>query len=201
MALIVCNNCGKKISDTTKQCIHCGAKTFLDIENQGAENEQNKAKKKLTEYYSLSYEEQQKLETEYLEIDKEAAAWFKFGETRDMCTKFAGRILTVLIVLGMLIGFVSQGLSTLFDPNDTAIMCLTIGLCGFLLVSGICFLTIIVGLAIKVVFFRQRKQFIYFRRFDLWLREKNIIFDIVFITDSQKNLYENLDIKTEKLWR
>ena len=90
----------------------------------------------------------------------------------------------------------------LFDSdNNTALICLAIGVGGFALVAVSCVLVIVLGFAISLVVFRRKKRFIYFKRFDAWLRQKDIVLDIIFITDYQKNLYENIDLNIDKLWR
>lgn len=61
MALIICPNCGKSISDTTEKCFHCGynlrtqtvAPTELQRFNKLTVSEQDKLRK---EYYSKNPE-------------------------------------------------------------------------------------------------------------------------------------------------
>ena len=50
MALIKCQECGKEISDTSKRCIHCGAKIKKE---KNEEVKKNKKKIKLSVLYCI----------------------------------------------------------------------------------------------------------------------------------------------------
>lgn len=130
MALIVCQECGKRISDTTKVCIHCGAPTWVSTtddtkkEQNGQEKQHDieaceKEKKQDTYktaaeqsisatpkqiFQKLSLERQCELEREFWNVDKSAKKYRKRGKTWGYFS-LLGLGYYVLSIAGLFIGF------------------------------------------------------------------------------------------------
>lgn len=55
MALIICPECGKQISDTTKVCIHCGKKISSADKIKGNADRESKALRKFIQKYKIAF--------------------------------------------------------------------------------------------------------------------------------------------------
>lgn len=70
MAIIICKNCGKKVSDTVDVCIHCGNNPKEENKNNVIEVSNEFAEVKTVEFDDLKEKEQLKLEAEFVKHDK-----------------------------------------------------------------------------------------------------------------------------------
>lgn len=70
MAIIICKNCGKKVSDTVDVCIHCGNNPKEENKNNVIEVSNEFAEVKTVEFDDLKEKEQLKLEAEFVKQDK-----------------------------------------------------------------------------------------------------------------------------------
>ena len=80
MALIICKNCGKRVSDTAEKCIHCGASLAEELieevkEEEIAKEEVNKVEKeeegpKLIDFAYYNTDDQLELQKEFNKSDK-----------------------------------------------------------------------------------------------------------------------------------
>ena len=77
MALIVCTECGRKISDTSKHCIHCGA--AIESSHEETVTKAPEAKKTPSDYFQLQSGLQIQLEAEFLETDTWAEKYRRKG--------------------------------------------------------------------------------------------------------------------------
>ena len=203
MALIVCKKCGKKISDTVENCIHCGASiseekdifTESDTVSDKADLKANSTQQdKIIDYDSFNEEDKIKLESEFLSSDKWAA---KFRRTKIELPKFRA----VLIL--PLWGFLGWGLfykyyianQTVYDVNKaTASAILIVALFAVSLISLIA--THIVGKVHK----KSVNRYIYMKKYQQWLlNEKKISFIPTFVKTEEKIIFDNINIDNMKL--
>ena len=81
MAIMICKNCGKKVSDTVEVCIHCGkdprtepamvvAEPIKKEEPEKVQQEIELEDESPVDFFQLDEEEQLKLESEFLKEDK-----------------------------------------------------------------------------------------------------------------------------------
>ena len=209
MALIICNNCGKKISDTTNECIHCGAKIGVGFYEQNEKlnntkkadiNESNSEESDMIyKYYSLSFEKQERLENDFLEFDKQAAEW---QEKASIVAKFLkiAKVFLILAavafsVLTLLAKILPEGVIDL--NNERASICLASGIIGYAVEGAICLIIIVVCSIMNKLRYDKKKQYVYYRRFSKWLEEKNVIFDIKFLSESDKRMYDKIDLDVD----
>ena len=208
MALIICNNCGKKISDTADECIHCGAKIGFDvnekideIENDIEETEVENADKEydFVKYYSLPVDKQEKLERDFMKSDKEAGAWKEKASVVDKFSKTARAFLLISALVFFALRLFSDVLSgkLLDETNERAGICFAIGLIGFVVVLVISLIVMGIAGAVKTLRFGKKKQYVYYRRFADWLYGKNVIFDIEFLSDKDEKLYKKIDLRVD----
>ena len=210
MALIICSNCGKKVSDTTSECIHCGAKIGVatNDKNKNLNNtkktnisvDNNEESDVIYKYYSLPFEKQERLENDFLKFDKESAQW---QEKSLVVTKFFGaaRILLILALIAFsILSFIVKILpdGTIDFDDEKRIMFLGIGVAGYIAVAAICLVVLAISSIIIKLRFGKKKQYVYYRRFSKWLEKKNIVFDIEFASDDDERLYEKIDLKVDK---
>lgn len=209
MALIICNNCGKKISDTTNECIHCGAKIGVGFDEQN-ENLNNTKKADMGgsnseehdmiyKYYSLSFEKQERLENDFLEFDKQAAEWQEKASTVAKFLKIAKAFLILAAiafsVLSLLAKILPEGVIDL--DNERALICLASGIIGYAVEGAICLIIIVVCSIMNKLRYDKKKQYVYYRRFSKWLEEKNVIFDIKFLSESDERMYDKIDLDVD----
>lgn len=219
MALIVCNNCGKKISDTTSECIHCGAKVGAGFncdasevetvekvdkaEKAGKSEAQTKAKEKHSKikYRSLSEEKKEKLECDFMEIDKVAGSWRKKAISNEYFLKISKVFLFISAVVFFALRLFSNVLPVeIFDKtNERAGVCLAIGLIGFCVVGATSFIVMGICEIMRSLRYGKKKKVIYFKRFEAWLLENDIIFDKSILSDKEKKLYEKIDHRVDKI--
>lgn len=208
MALIICNNCGKKISDTADECIHCGAKIRLDvnekideIEYDIEETEVENADKEydLVKYYSLPVDKQEKLERDFRKSDKEAGAWKEKALNVESFIKASKAFLLISALVFFALRLFSDVLSgkLLDKTNERAGICFAVGLIGFVVVFVISLIALGIAEAVRSLRFGKKKQYVYYRRFADWLLEKNVIFDMEFLSDKDKKIYEKIDLTVD----
>ena len=212
MALIVCKNCGKKISDTTENCIHCGTSVKESLEQIALETEENtvnaeaaevketkeeKKEEKSTRknYLSLSDDEQMRLEEEFWEYDGEAFEWYrKIYRKKRMDIPLMLISVGSFAVAGLFMNFLldtSSEKSMIFAALG-AILCSIGGFVGFILVG--CDTSISIFTRKK----ERRQQFIYQKRFQHWLREKkNLDFMPTVFRSGEEEIFESIDIENE----
>jgi len=207
MALIICNNCGKKISDTTSECIHCGAKIGFgakeefdepknveDVETV-AEDEENE----IFRFYSLPIEKQEALENEFLEFDTQAAEW---QEKAAKVTKFykISRLFLLLSAIALaLLRLIPKifSIEMFKDDNERAQICLVIGAIGYAVALIISFIAMASCSAVIKARFGKKKQYLYYKRLSNWLMERDVVFDITFLSDSDEKMYNKIDVNVE----
>ena len=191
MALITCKNCGKSISDTTEKCIHCGAPVGVDVETtaDSADNAsvktENKTEKKIN-FLAMSDEDQIKLEEEFLDSDPDAFKWYKSFYEK----KIISGVMVVLMIpclLGMLFVTTQDG-------------SIELRIAGIFLLVAFCILAIVFSFSSKGISPRnnKRKQFVYQKRFQRWLKDKkNIEYTPTIWRKSDEAIFESVDIDVE----
>ena len=189
MALITCKNCGKNISDTTEKCIHCGAPVGVDVETtaDSADNAsvrtENKTEKKIN-FLAMSDEDQIKLEEEFLDSDSDAFKWYKSFYEK----KIVSGVMVVLMIpclLGMLFG-TTQGGS------------IWLRIVGIFLILSYCFLGMLFTVKVGSRKKNKKRQFIYQKRFQRWLKEKkNIEYTPTLWKKGDEVIFESVDVDVE----
>ena len=186
MALITCKSCGKSISDTTEKCVHCGALVGVEVEEPSSSVDNSSVKKKKAlNFLTMSDEDQVRLEEEFWETDKEAFEWYK--------SMYESKIVSAVVMFMYPISFI---LIMIFGINSGSSI-------GFLIVGSLFFFAFLV---IATVFFIKgmpfkrvrRKQFVYQKRFQRWLKDKkNIEYTPTIWRKSEEALFESVDIDVE----
>ena len=209
MALIVCNNCGKKISDTIEKCIHCGALIKVS-ENRNSINICEENDKMLTKekqkplidqdetvnrakFKNLSKDQQLKYEQEFVNSDKRFYNLKRREAEFEKVGNFAFLMigLTFAIFIGMNWIIAKFGLQLynegLYDFSMNVM--LTILVASFAL--------IIINFIMKITYKRSIKRFIYMKGLKLWLeKEKNVDFSPPFLDDKEKEIFDDIDLET-----
>ncbi len=75
MALIICKNCGKSISDKSNLCIHCGASTAHTIATEAPQN--NQSRKDIPSYNLLTKNEREALKEKFIEECSAKDSWLR----------------------------------------------------------------------------------------------------------------------------
>ena len=201
MGLIVCKNCGKRISDTVDDCIHCGApindKPF-DKENapssptiESAPPSPETPRKKV--FTHLGLKKRLELEMEFLESDK----WAKrYQRDRNEMGEF-GSAIFVTFGLFMCIGFVGRTILTKLNMISIS------NSPPYLIEFSISFIALgalLIGMFIysivKRIYYRSiNAKYVYMKKFQRWLNnEKNIEYFPPLKTIRQQMLFDNIDL-------
>ncbi len=207
MALIICEKCGKKISDTVPKCIHCGAvvkketndRTCSQKEEVKKPLEKNVAKVQLkAQYFSLDSSTQNKLEKEFLAQDKKA---MKFKRKEIEFKKFSALgnfalYASAFCILGIRVLLTKVlGVTEFFNAEYAGI-----GAAGLFVTLGLGILISIFSFVGKTIFNRSTKKYIYMKKFQRWLkRDKDIDYDPIFVTNSEKSIFDQIDLNTMDL--
>jgi len=215
MALTVCNNCGKKVSDTVEKCIHCGApigtpqdincdesssqpdgnvkKDFETDTQKDTEGAQKPAKK----YFSLSSAERGKLEEEFLYDDKMSMKWYRKSYVSRKIRKLGAIGWFMHLFLMIVFSFVPNLDMVESELNQKFAV---IGLCCALVLMFGGLLTVIISVILNIIWNRKIKIYIYLRRFERWLAEKkDIDYNMSFESSRDRMLYDSIDVNTRKL--
>ena len=198
MALIVCENCGKKISDTTEKCIHCGA-LLKTLENKADDvnrikEETAKEEKTRVNYLTLSDSEQMRLEEEFWEYDKEAFEWYvkMYQNRKPLDIPFFLETLGGLLV-GVPVGIILKAILS-GSAREFAMFGLMVS--SFAVFVG--YFSMSFGILFNSGAKKRRKQFIYQKRFQRWLKEnKDMDFMPTLWKKGDELLFESVDIDKE----
>jgi len=224
MALIECKECGKRISDTTRVCIHCGAPTCVskpdavgdsentqkqsqngvahDVENKQKESEAQAEKtepKKI--FQNLDKDTQCELEKEFWKVDKRAKKYKRRTETGKFIMLLAlGYYIVGLISLLWIMSFgkeIGNGVPDWLTPQSWVIY-------RVLFPENIPLMPIIlevIGISSMIVGgvrLKQRqgkKEVVYKKRFQAWLlMEKNIEYIPQFFMAIDRSVWNHTDI-------
>ena len=198
MALIICKYCGKKVSDTVKTCIHCGAqlseetdrhlssdtKEFFSFDDDDCEsvsansdiesvtNDDNKTEnnKKLINFNTFDEKQKTLLEKEFLKTDKWAMKYRRNKEeSEDYLDVFITGVLLFAIYVWCTIKFKFDSL-TVINPNLDKIALFLLIAAGA--ISGFAIIYFFVS---KIIYAVSDKKYIYIWRFQKWLREEKSI--------------------------
>ncbi len=221
MALIECKECGKRISDTTKLCIHCGAPTSIskpdvvgDSENAHKQGQSSvahvgdtnqkepEAQAEKTEpkiiFQKLDKNTQCELEKEFWKVDKRAKKYrMKNKSGRYFLMLGFGYFWYYLIVIFILDNTIKLP-DSLVIKNWEIYHIVYSGYFEYaaLFLSLIGVICMIVG-TIKFIHEtgQSKKEVLYKKRFQAWLlMEKNVDYIPQFMSESDRNLWRNTDI-------
>lgn len=198
MALIVCKECGKKISDASERCIHCGAMTADSlpvVETIPQEKPEPKAPEAKKDYYKLGEETRIQLEIDFLQQD----AWAEKYRSKGLELKAFKETFTVGAVLPLMFtSFYCIALRVVLDimggqfQNITALWAAGIGVVSCVLIFGV-LSTIFSKMSLR--YERSNDRLIYLKKFQSWLRkEKNIAFQPLFDNPAEKEYFEYINL-------
>lgn len=206
MALKLCSNCGKKVSDTVERCIHCGAvieakkektqEAFDTSEKNDVSTKKNDGaskKKPSKKYFSMKLDDRVKLEEEFLHDDEIAMKWYRKSyisrKIRKLgaCAWFTHSVVAILAAV--------FGTDMIAPESELNEIFLTISLlCVVVLVLG-GLLTVVLTFIANRIFLTKIKQYTYMKRFKAWLAEKkHIDYNMTFDKVKDKELFESIDI-------
>lgn len=196
MALIVCENCGKSCSDTRDKCVHCGASLREDKKSN------NERISNLISFDKFDNYKKIQLEKEFLKKNKSA---FRYKQKTSF-DKFA--TFTVLFTILYLITyfllqiFLLVGSENEYIAYDYGVVNEPFAIASIVLafVAVLVALLWIVIEAVTISFNKNSlKKYVYIKEFQKWLLEKNIEYIPVFDKDSQKEIFEKIDLYRIKL--
>ena len=195
MALIICNHCGKKCSDTVDKCIHCGAATkdFFTYHSDIVTEEKTN-NEKLTKYENLPKEEKTKLEMEFLKSNPTALKYRRKG----LEIKKFGSLAFWLILIGQILLLVQEyTLNTFFDGivyNEMLLETSYYFLGGILIVWIVSFVFLIY---LAISYKNKINRLMYLKKFKIFLlEEKEIDFTPNILTNKDKDIFEQIDLTT-----
>jgi hypothetical protein len=141
MALISCKECGKNISDTTDECVHCGMKTNLTPDELIGEHKSNKSNELNPSDLIHEFKQNYNSRTDY------ESNTTGMGVSSIVASSFK-TILEVIFIFLSLFGLL---IIAKFFPgsNDTKIMYIVLYYCALVLIFGFTFLIINTADAIK----------------------------------------------------
>lgn len=192
MALIVCKNCGRQISDQVEECIHCGFSILKGNAEQESSQAKAEQKTKMIDFSDLPQAEQILIETEFLKTDKKMLKQRRKMQERSSCRKIGLTLYFITIVYRLFVPwYITNHLdgrvhdSNLYDLSST-----------------ILYLIAILSLIwiLKPLFAcRSMKKRIYQKKFQIWLEEnKKISYVPTFISEKEKAIFESLDKESIK---
>lgn len=188
MALIECPNCHKKVSDSCRACIHCGAELRERSAVPAAASETDAAKK----FGKLPQEEQDALRAEFLREYPKYEELEERGRDFKKLLGWTPAEMFVLVAL-MLIGRLWLGEEDIVSRGYfLAGACLAIVLFVKGLVSNIALF-----IAVRV---NEKHRLIALKRFQDWLRkEKDIEYIVKFdtFTKRSKKYFDRIDLRVE----
>ena len=204
MALIVCKECGRKISDTSKQCIHCGSvleikhtddtiesnnSTFEETVEKEAVNDYDESADNVKDFASLSIIEKMQLEKEFAKSDKWVFKYIRRKTEFGCCRRsflwaFWTGIALRLILLLIMNAPLSDIEYYIVNPGFAE---LTIILLVVLFL--LCFIMFIYGIIGPIYFAITRKKYVYTKKLMNWLNEeKGVKYAPVFSEKKQRIL-------------
>ena len=210
MALIICKCCGKKISDTVKTCIHCGAQLSdetnchlssdseeffpfddsdcesvsvnSDIDSATDDDNQTENKKKFVNFNTFDEKQKTLLEKEFLKTDKWAMKYRRNKEeSEDYLDVFITGVFLLLIYVLCTIKFKFYSI-TAINPNLDKIALFLLIAAGA--ISGFAIIYFFVS---KIIYAVSDKKYIYIWKFQKWIREeKSIEYNPPFLSVKEK---------------
>jgi len=199
MALIVCRNCGKKVSDTVVTCIHCGwdmsRPEVYDGEEKSVDTQEVKTAisqpVSYPRYDELNDEKRKKLESDFLKQDRWA---YKYRQRKTENPVFAKML---VIYLGFVVIYTSimSSLDVFVTDvilNETAwkyaIVCLV-------LLIGLTLGALLYSIAMRVYLKQTHASWLYIKKYQMWLMKEN---GIEYIPDfknrEERELYDAITI-------
>ena len=203
MALIQCKECGKRISDTTEVCVHCGAPTRISVDETASEikvdmkssgGEPSENKEELVVFQNLDFDRQCELEKEFWSVDRRAEKYKKRSEkAHGTALLIVGYFFLLLFSLFFssfqMLGFFEGGwiknweIYTLFFYEGFPL---------FPYLVGITLLSLVIISSLRC---NKKKEALYKKQFQRWLRtEKNIEYIPQFNTEREKKIWDSMSI-------
>ncbi|MBR2965516.1 MAG: zinc ribbon domain-containing protein [Clostridia bacterium] len=204
MALIECSRCGKKISDTTDTCIHCGASTkplnfdeTSSFQNEQYGNESSNESTCLPDFDSFGDDCKTELEKEFLKTDVRA---MKYRRRRAEIGQFF-RIFCWIVSANFIISIFLTEVSSQIIGNTVYYKTLD-KLSEYLFVALIVLALscLIYAIVTPIVMKISVKRYVYMKKFQKWLREeKKIDYTPPLMKIKQKNIFDSIDLETFNL--
>ena len=203
MALIICENCGKKVSDTAKNCIHCGASLLTKevlpqppaVEEMVEQKEQ--ASEKLDNFVKFKNLEKKQQEALLKEFWKEDLPARKYQKKKTILEFFQYGILLYLLIpnlVAIVFLFVFR-----FQPQSTDGLLLIYSLFAAMMILQP-ILLLIFGIIMKLTVDSKVKTLAYKKRFQIWAKEtKQIVYKPTFENRVESQMFEQIDVKIHKL--
>jgi len=201
MALIICNECGKKVSDSAKTCIHCGApltekETIANTSIPEKKEEATgtaQAADEMVSFKSLGKKKQEELVHTFWEEDPIAKGYQKkrciLESIPFVCGGFIFLPTLLFFALPLLLKLKTQ------DEKMIIISLSAIGVCFVLLVLSL----IVTSIIKKLTLDQKLKKYTYEKRFHLWAKTRNVDYYPVFAKESEKALFEQINVDTIRL--
>ena len=193
MAIIVCKNCGKNISDSCEKCIHCG--TNIKIDNFSTTNQD----KPLTKTVQKTYEDlpeyaQLELENEFIEKNADMMKYKRKIKGAETFANYSTYMFFFHWIIFMFFRFIFQIVPKfsihIVNKNIFSIVSLLnffFGIIGCLL--------FITGIISKKIINNKIKSFTYIKKLKIWLeKEKGITYNVLFQSEKEHQIFNQLEI-------
>ena len=195
MALIVCKNCGKKISDSVDKCIHCGflrSEITEEIKNEIPKGNAIEKEKPQKDFFYYNKEEKAVLEKQFINSDK--WAW-KYRRKQDSFKKIT--VLTVGWVnlafgVHFVIALASPSLFT-FTTETAWTAAVSVLLIGILWIASM--IILVINSVLSKIHKGSINSIIYHKKFQKWLYENHeISYKPIFGKKKHQEQFESLNL-------
>lgn len=206
MALITCKNCGKRISDTVSNCIHCGAATkdiivtptvIRSYSTISPLKHSDTPTAALTDFNKLGEDKKVELENEFLKSDKRARAYVRKGVSANAYVSLASFLLPAWPILVFLRKWAIENWfqGKIYDQQ-------WINYSYYFLFAIVILALVSVTLGFYSAFSRMGrvKKQLYYKKFQRWLlKKKSIQYTPNWVSKKDKQVFEQIDLNTMDL--
>jgi len=206
MSLIICKKCGRRVSNTANNCIHCGASLKEEISNKLemiSTVEEHTEKENIEGLENIIYsghrisfnqfsdDDRFALEREFLFKDKWARKYRSIKEELNAFfyawTYVLLTIISALMILGLNRFFDNL---LLINPSMAVLSTTSFILLGVLLLG-----MLIYSMVMKIIFKVSLAKYIYMKKFQKWLKEEKAIeYKPALLTIKDKEIFDSLDL-------
>ena len=197
MALIICDNCGKKYSDSVEKCIHCGflkEEVILEVpkpEEKVEEKTEQKAEP-IKDYFLYNKKEKTALERVFINSDEWAYKYKRKDVLHEKTRIFCGIVLFLSLIYLPLAKIIYELFMKDKEMNLEAIL---LGLVVIACTGAISIIILIINGIMERAHKRSLKRVIYYKKFQKWLYDtRKITFEPIFGSKVQQAQFDNFDL-------
>lgn len=210
MALITCRRCGKKISDSTECCIHCGesiveeAPEEVRVEPETVVVEETAPTPEPRMAFSLLDEDtRDTLEAEFIHQSRWAKKYLRAKKESGKFISWGFIPLILTLVLGRVAGWILKAMQPdivdrLMDMDVLHPWLERLSI-AFLILYFVLFLGMVIyGIATKIWLLASHSRLVYMKKFGQWIeREKGISYEAPLVYENEKELYDSIILEED----